>query len=433
MLVAGTMSTTQLRQLSQGTPSDALVSRAVASVAWIDGRDARLLSVAPLSILAPGATYTVAVADPQSRTEFSVDPSDSTPVLRRLWPLADDPEASSNVAVWCSDPAVEPADLSSVDEPVALEPWGRAGRLQGGIGGALAVPGCVRWVADTAIGTRPEEAFDLPPPRIEAGASELRVDPAPIAGAGTAPGVEPAACAPPEIELGPGCVDVGDDRLIVRPPAGPLFWAIQAGDRPFVRVTDGERRFVVRLTSDDDPIRILLSTMDRRGSVASVDRSVRRGPERAHVVLNEVYANPVGPEPAQEWVEILNDGRAAVALAGYVLRDEGGSTALPDASLAAGSYALVVGDSFVADDEVDPRPAEGTTLVRVAALGKAGLANQGEALTLLDPNGVVMSRFPAIKPRSGVSIARLAPEALDDDPGAFAPSPNGSATPGAPN
>ena len=33
-----------------------------------------------------------------------------------------------------------------------------------------------------------------------------------------------------------------------------------------------------------------------------------------HVVINEVLANPVGGEPAQEWVELYNDGRAPAVL-----------------------------------------------------------------------------------------------------------------------
>jgi len=87
----------------------------------------------------------------------------------------------------------------------------------------------------------------------------------------------------------------------------------------------------------------------------------------------------------------------------------------------------------VVDDGVDPVVDPAALLLRVPALCKGGLSNEGEALTLRAPSGEVVSRFPARKPKSGVSVVRTAPDALDDDPASFAPSENGSATPGAPN
>jgi hypothetical protein len=144
-------------------------------------------------------------------------------------------------------------------------------------------------------------------------------------------------------------------------------------------------------------------------------------------------ANPAGAEPSQEWVELYNDGADDVSLAGFVLEDGGGRTPLPDASLASGAFALVAPEAFIADDGVDPQPAPGALLIRVPALGRAGLSNEGETLTLRDPSGTIVSTFPAVKTKNGVSTARVAPDAPDADPSSFVPSPNGSATPGAPN
>jgi hypothetical protein len=186
----------------------------------------------------------------------------------------------------------------------------------------------------------------------------------------------------------------------------------------------------VRLGGDANPARVRITTIDRQTSFSTADLSVCRGPPQSHLVLSEVYANPLGTEPAQEWVELFNDGSGAVPLGGCTLQDGGGSIVLPDATVGAGAYALIVNGSFALDDGADPPPAAGTLVVRVASLS---LSNEGEALTLRDPGGVVMSRFPAMKPKSGVSIVRLVPDALDEDPASFAPSPNGSATPGAPN
>src|SRR5690606_16286033 len=58
-------------------------------------------------------------------------------------------------------------------------------------------------------------------------------------------------------------------------------------------------------------------TIFERSSVQSA------GPGAAVFVLNEVLANPNGPEPQQEWVEIVNTGNRAGTLSGYRLKDSG--------------------------------------------------------------------------------------------------------------
>jgi hypothetical protein len=426
---SGTITTTQLRDLSSGTMSETLGKRVVASVAWIDGDDPRLLSVAPLVPLAAGSVYTVAVADPPSRVQFSVDPGGAVPMLGCVWPPLDDAAASRRVAVWCLASGSDPGDFASADEPIALEPWGRTGRITGGVDG-LALPGCLVWVADAPA---VDGNFDLPPPSIGVSGADFAIDPTPLAGADTAPPVEPAACSPVEVPFGPGCAEVLDDRVIVRPPFDRVLWAIDAGRGPLVRASSGGARFVVRLAGDADPAPVRLTTIDRQASIATVDLSVRRAPGRNHVVVSEVYANPVGAEPAQEWVELFNDGSSAASIGGCTLSDGGGSAILPDAILAPGAYALVVNPSFVADDGVDPPPAQGTLIVRVGSLGQSGLSNEGEALVVRDPDGLVVSWFAAVKPKSGVSVVRLSPDALDEDPTSFALCPAGTSTPGAPN
>jgi hypothetical protein len=87
----------------------------------------------------------------------------------------------------------------------------------------------------------------------------------------------------------------------------------------------------------------------------------------------------------------------------------------------------------VDDDGVDPAPAPGTLVLRVAALGGDGLSNDGERLTLHDATNAVISTFPALKAKNGVSNARIAPDALDVNSDSFLATPNGGATPGARN
>jgi hypothetical protein len=151
----------------------------------------------------------------------------------------------------------------------------------------------------------------------------------------------------------------------------------------------------------------------------------------AHIVINEVLANPLGPEPAQEWVELVNDGSIEADLAGYVLEDIGGKTDLPKARLAPGAHALIVNDAFVLDDELDPVPAPRALVLHVPKLGKGGLSNSGEPLKLVDSTGRVVSRFP-IGPRvkAGSSVARVLPSSPDGLASSFKA---GYPTPGARN
>jgi hypothetical protein len=67
----------------------------------------------------------------------------------------------------------------------------------------------------------------------------------------------------------------------------------------------------------------------------------------------------------------------------------------------------------------------------VRGLGAGGLANGGELLRLVDHGGRVLSRFPAIPaPGPGQSVARVAPDAPDDEPGSFAAHAEQGASPG---
>ena len=168
-------------------------------------------------------------------------------------------------------------------------------------------------------------------------------------------------------------------------------------------------------------------------TLEEVSTGVETLPAMPHVIINEVLANAVGPEPEQEWLELYNDGAVSAELEGYVLIDIGGETPLPAAELPPGGFALVVNEDYDASSSYDVQPAPGTPLLRVAALGKGGLNNQGEPLELHDADGQVVSRFPAEpKPKAGVSIMRTAPSAPDANPSSFIRCPD-EPTPGAAN
>jgi len=61
----------------------------------------------------------------------------------------------------------------------------------------------------------------------------------------------------------------------------------------------------------------------------------------AAVVINEVLANPTGAEPANEFIELYNDGSSAVNISGYRLNDTDSTYAFPDTTEIAASGFLV--------------------------------------------------------------------------------------------
>jgi hypothetical protein len=181
-----------------------------------------------------------------------------------------------------------------------------------------------------------------------------------------------------------------------------------------VIATGPEHAFLLAPVPPMSAIRLQIATADSAGRVTASVLVATTAAPMAHLVLNEVMANPLGPEPQQEWVEIVNDGLVAADLSGYLLGDLAGETALPAGVLPPGAYALVVNEAFVEDDEIDPEPAPGTLLLRVEKLGTNGLNNAGEPIKLRDPDGVVISKLPALpKPKAGWSLARLTPKSPD--------------------
>jgi hypothetical protein len=178
-----------------------------------------------------------------------------------------------------------------------------------------------------------------------------------------------------------------------------------------------------------------LSVVDRAGnSAVSTPVAVDLPPRLPHLALTEVLANPAGSENTQEFVEIFNAGSETESLAGLLLADKSGSDALPETSLPAGAYAIVVPESYDPADGKDPAPRDGTVIVRVAGrLAGDGLANTGEPVRLLSADGFVISQYGgwvdvSATAWSGKSVKRASPDACDG-PEAWSKTPS-SPTPG---
>ncbi|MEQ9318907.1 MAG: lamin tail domain-containing protein, partial [Polyangiaceae bacterium] len=222
---------------------------------------------------------------------------------------------------------------------------------------------------------------------------------------------------------------VWDDRALIPPPATPLWWVYAGLAR--VVASEPDQPLLLDGLVPATAWTVALTVVDREGGEHHTSTSLTTAPPMAHVIINEVLANPVGEEPQQEWVELYNDGLAPAHLLGWQLEDVGGEASLPDVTLPPGAFALVVNESFDPESEWDPMPPPNVPLLRVAELGNNGLANGGEPMRLRNAMGVIVSRFPdEPKPKPGQSVARIHPKALDGVEGTFVRAD--PPTPGAP-
>jgi hypothetical protein len=179
----------------------------------------------------------------------------------------------------------------------------------------------------------------------------------------------------------------------------------------------------------------VLRVVDRAGNSAfSLPVALDLPPRLSRLAITEVLANPAGSENTQEFVEIYNAGSEAQALGGLLLADKAGSDVLPEASLSAGAFAILVPEGYDPADGKDPAPREGTLIVRVPGrLAGDGLANTGEPVRLLTPDGFVISQYGgwvdvSATAWSGKSVKRSSPEACDSSD-AWGKTPS-SPTPG---
>lgn len=108
------------------------------------------------------------------------------------------------------------------------------------------------------------------------------------------------------------------------------------------------------------------------------------------VQLNEIHANPSGPESSQEFVELMHFGVDSLWLEGYQLSDGTGTDQLvfrgQPRHLQPGGIALILDPGY--EGEMDALiPADALLLqVSDASLGSAGLSNStSEPITLLSP------------------------------------------------
>lgn len=169
---------------------------------------------------------------------------------------------------------------------------------------------------------------------------------------------------------------------------------------------------------------------DLQAPESPTSSSFRTGPRAARFVLTEVLADPIGPEPAAEWVEIVNLGSGPGSVSGLFIWDDAGGSALPDVELDVGQYGLVVRPDF--DFRADGVPAPEALAIVVSTIGQNGLRNSGEEVVLRNAAGDALSTILPRKVPEGTSLARVIADAPDVAE-SFAPHPEPGSSPGAAN
>jgi len=251
------------------------------------------------------------------------------------------------------------------------------------------------------------------------------------------PSPAPRACALDEAPFALGCALIGDRSIALRIAASePFAMTAEAADEHWSALApSAETALAIDGLEPGAPLELSFELKDSTGNALHHTERFETHADLATLSIAEVLANPLGPEPQQERVELWNFGDLPIALDGMQLSDQ---TAEPGAALATsvvldpGARVLLVADGFDTSDGSDVPIPPGTPLIRVGkALGSAGLANRGEPLFLRDRSGRRLSAAPGTPaPSAGTCIARISEDPRDGSASAFAADEIARCTPG---
>ncbi|MEM9696605.1 MAG: lamin tail domain-containing protein [Myxococcota bacterium] len=398
-LFSGEVGSRHWSRLVEGDMAESLAERELATVTWFssDGR----LHLRPQAALEEGARYHLAAPSLGVDKRYRV--ADGPPVLEHMFP----PSAAAAVGqprwgVWCGDSSLGSTEAAPI------------GSWSVGTGPAGSGPShCIRW--DGGFGAAPSVSplGDLRAPWL------LEPRPYPPSREGTPEASARLTCDGEEVGVGPGCLRRIGDRLVVRAPESPHLWSLSAtGDFELVWTTRGRHPRTVGPLTDSGSMRLTVDVDDIWGRHETREVQVGQSAPLPHVIMTEVLADALGPEPEHEWIELHNRGSIAADLEGYRLQDLTGEIVLPSYVLEPGAFVVLAHEDH-ATFSLPPWTPD-TPLLVLPEVAPHGLSNQGEPLSLLDPDGIVTSRFmPPLKPKAGHSIHRLDPFSADDAPRAY--------------
>jgi hypothetical protein len=255
-----------------------------------------------------------------------------------------------------------------------------------------------------------------------------------------APSLVPLECALDEQAVDGACVLPLEVTLGLRGRAGgPARIELVAGEaRMATSAPRGDFELLLEGIAPGAMLNASITLYGLDGQALALDLPLQAAEDLARVFITEVRADPAGPEPDQEYVEIHNAGERAVDLTGFTLSDDAskaGDEVPGPATLPAGGYALLVPQGFDPNATDDAPVPPGVPLFRLdGSLGSGGLTNGGEPLFLRDASGRRASAAPALgAPDKGVCIVRVATDGRTGAEGSFAPHPEGGCGPGRPD
>jgi hypothetical protein len=244
------------------------------------------------------------------------------------------------------------------------------------------------------------------------------------------------ACAIDEQAIALGCALIDDASVALHVVADePVSMRLRAGEMQATALAPtGDALLQLRGLPPDRAIALELALTDSSGNTTELTADARTLPPLPTLSISELRADPLGPEPQQEFVELWNYGEHAIDLDGFTLsdkRDDPGQ-ALPAARVEPHARVLLVADAFDPAEPRDVQPPPGATLIRTGkSLATSGLSNNGEALFLRDALGQRVSAAPASpRPRSGVCNVRISDDMRDGSDGSFDYAASAGCTPG---
>lgn len=406
-LLRGALSSHHERALRRGELSATLRERAVPLRYW---RESSTCVVQPLVWLEPGTEYTLGFTG-MGRAQSLHVAAESAPRAARIFPPAG--VQSHGAAVYCGPFFDDPPSVSLL-EPGAVA--AAVTRQAGAIGSASCV------LITAAV---PESPLMAPPMLGGTLLEPTQFAPAPSPS-------HPAGRDCPGALVAGACVETEDDRVFVTPLEQASYWLLSEPHALQRSLRVGERARLLDGLEPGARYELRGQVLGADGQMSELHATLHTTSERRHLVLNEVLADALGPEPASEWVELVNDSARPAPLGDVWLEDGAGAARLPDTVLAPGEHVLLV-DAEYRRSGLDVSAPQATRLLELSPLGTRGLANGGESLLLVGPEGT-LSRFPPLAAsRAGRSWARRELAVVDDDPAAFAEHGAPGASPGTPN
>lgn len=212
-----------------------------------------------------------------------------------------------------------------------------------------------------------------------------------------------ADCERDEASVSGFCLLRGDDSLRVRAfLTASAIVELGAGEQTVRALAErAETTLWLRALVPDTFYPLRMAAESLSGATTEVETLVSTHPALPRLTITEVLADPLGPDPEQEYVELLNYGDVPVPLAGLALADSAereGERITSGVVVPPGGRVLLVAARFEASATHGDAPIPpGLPLVRLdGPIATGGLSNTGEPLFLRDAEGRRLSAVPGV-------------------------------------